>query len=145
MITNVRHTGIVVANLEGALSFWCNAFGFRVVKRMEESGAYLDAMLGLVQARATTVKLAAPDGRMVELLHFHSHPDRPVWQGTPFSTGFTHMAFTVEDIELACQRLRGMGAEFFAPPQVSPDGNVKVTYGSGPEGMLFELVEELRK
>jgi catechol 2,3-dioxygenase-like lactoylglutathione lyase family enzyme len=145
MITHVRHTGIVVADLERALSFWCDALGFRVTKRMEESGPYLDAMLGLKHARATTVKLAAPDGNLVELLHFHSHPDKPAWQGTPFSTGLTHIAFTVDDIEATCERLRAAGAQFFAAPQASPDGTVKVTYGSGPEGMLFELVEVRKK
>jgi len=143
MITQIRHTGLVVANLQSALHFWCNVLGFRVVKQMDESGPHIDAMMGLKHVRLTTVKLAAPDERMIELLHFQSHPDRPRWEGTAFSTGFTHVAMTVVDLDASCERLKAEGVVFDAPPQCSPDGAVKVTYGKGPEGILLELVEVL--
>ena len=92
MITQIRHTGLVVADLESALCFWCNLLGFSIVKRMDESGPHINAMMGLQDVRVTTVKLAAPDGNLIELLHFNSHPDKPAWTGTPYSTGFTHIA-----------------------------------------------------
>jgi catechol 2,3-dioxygenase-like lactoylglutathione lyase family enzyme len=143
MITQIRHTGLVVADLEGALSFWRDLMGFRVARHMEESGAHIDAMMGLKDVLLTTVKLTAPEGGMIELLHFHSHPDRPVWTGTPHSTGFTHVAMTVADLEETCEKLAAVGVIFFAPSQLSPDGLVKATYCKGPEGVLLELVEIL--
>ncbi len=143
MITQIRHTGIVVADMENALRFWCDVLGFRVAKRMEESGAHIDAMMGLEDVRITTVKLAAPDGNLIELLHFHSHPDQPAWKGTPYTTGFTHIALTVKDLDAVCRTLTEVGVSFYAPPQLSPDGNVKMTYARGPEGVLLELVEAL--
>ncbi|MDD5389727.1 MAG: VOC family protein [Gallionellaceae bacterium] len=143
MITHIRHTGLVVADLEAAMRFWCDLLGFKVTKRMDESGAHIDAMMGLDGVKVTTVKLAAPDGNLVELLHFHTHPDQPVWTGTPYSTGFTHIALTVDDLDAACQRLAEAGVTFSAPPQISPDGYAKVTYCRGPEGVLLELVEVL--
>jgi len=145
MITQIRHTGLVVANLEVALYFWHDVLGFRVVKQMEESGPHIDAMMGLENVLVTTVKLAAPDEGMIELLHFHSHPDCPAWTGTPHSTGFTHVAMTVVDIDATCKKLGEAGVTFEAPPQLSPDGAVKVTYGRGPEGIFLELVENLQK
>ncbi len=145
MITNIRHTGLVVANLENALHFWCDLLGFRVSKRMEESGPHIDAMMGLKDVQITTVKLAAPDGNLIELLHFHSHPDQPTWQGAPNSTGFTHIALAVEDLDVAYQRLTEAGVIFNAPPQLSPEGYAKVTYGRAPEGVLLELVELLQQ
>ncbi len=144
MIKAVRHTGLVVADLEQALHFWCDVLGFTVAKKMEESGPHIDAMMGLSDVRLTTAKLAAPDGNLVELLHFHSHPDRSAWQGMPFSTGFTHIALTVDDLDAACRKLGNAGVSFAAPSQYSPDGYAKVTYGRGPEGVLLELVEVLR-
>ena len=143
MITNIRHTGLVVANLENALHFWCDLLGFRVSKRMEESGPHIDAMMGLKDVQVTTVKLAAPDGNLIELLHFNSHPDKPAWEGAPHSTGLTHVALTVTDLEAAWRRLTEAGITFNSPPQNSPDGCVKVTYCRGPEGLLLELVEML--
>ncbi len=144
MITQIRHTGLVVADLEAALRFWRDLLGFTVVRQMDESGPHIDAMIGLKDVRLTTSKLTAPDGGMIELLYFHSHPDQPVWTGTPYSTGFTHIAMTVTDIDGLCRKLAAEGVTFFAPPQRSPDGKVKVTYCKGPEGVLLELVEMLK-
>lgn len=141
MITQIRHTGLVVADLEESLGFWRDVLGFSIRRRMDESGPHIDAFLGLKDVRVTTVKLAAPDGNLIELLHFNSHPDRDSWNGTPHSTGFTHVALTVKDLDTACERLSGAGVKFNSAPQMSPDGSVRVTFGRGPEGVLLELVE----
>jgi catechol 2,3-dioxygenase-like lactoylglutathione lyase family enzyme len=143
MITQLRHTGLVVADLKGALSFWRDLLGFKVEKQMDESGPHIDAMMGLKDVRVTTVKMTAPQGGMLELLHFQSHPDSPAWLGQPYSTGFTHIAITVGNMDMALKKLSDAGVIFPAPPQYSPDGSVKVIYCKGPEGVLLELVERL--
>lgn len=145
MITQIRHTGLVVSDLDAALRFWRDLLGFTVARQMDESGPQIDAMMGLKDVLLTTSKLTAPDGGMIELLYFHSHPEKPAWTGTPYSTGFTHIAMTVKDIDGLCQKLSEEGVTFFAPPQHSPDGKVKVTYCRGPEGVLLELVEVLQE
>lgn len=143
MIRAIRHTGIVVADLEVSLRFWCDVMGFQLLKRMDETGEYLETLLATKGATVTTAKLAAPDGNLIELLHFSSHPDKPAWVGTPYSTGLTHIALTVSDLEATLGRLTGEGINSFAKPQISPDGRVKVVYCSGPENLLLELVENL--
>lgn len=143
MIKAIRHTGLVVVDMERALRFWCEVLGFRVVRQMEESGPQLDAMLNLRDVRVLTAKLAAPDGSQLELLKFHSHPDRPTWTGMPNSTGLTHIAMTVHDMNETVSRLTKEGVHFPNPPQRSADGNVVATYAQGPEGVLLELVEVL--
>jgi catechol 2,3-dioxygenase-like lactoylglutathione lyase family enzyme len=144
MITAIRHVGLVVSDLEKSLKFWCETMGFVVFRQMEESGPHIDAMMGLKDVRVTTAKLAAPDGYQLELLCFHSHPDKQRWSGAPYSTGFTHIALTVKDLNETLQRLEQFGASIPAEPQVSPDGQVKVTYATGPEGVLLELVEVIK-
>lgn len=145
MISAIRHTGLVVADLDRALQFWCDVLGFKVVKQMDESGPHIDAMMGLRDVRVTTAKLAAPDGNLIELLRFHSHPDQPRWNGTPHTTGFTHIALTVDNLAQLVLKLTQAGVSFPAPPQHSPDGTVKVIYAQGPEGVLLELVEVIAK
>jgi catechol 2,3-dioxygenase-like lactoylglutathione lyase family enzyme len=143
MITSIRHVGLVVADLERSLNFWCESMGFVVLRQIEESGPHIDAMMGMKNVRVTTVKLAAPDGNLLELLRFHSHSDKPQWEGKPYSTGFTHIALTVQDLDETCSRLQRVGVRFPAEPQISPDGLVRVIYATGPEGVLLELVEIL--
>jgi catechol 2,3-dioxygenase-like lactoylglutathione lyase family enzyme len=144
MIRAIRHTGLVVADLDRALHFWCDVLGFRVERQMDESGPHIDAMMGLQGVRVTTAKLAAPDGNLIELLYFQSHPDKPIWKGEPYSTGFTHIALTVENLDELLQRMKAAGTMVPAEPQFSPDGKVKVIYAKGPEGVLLELVEVIQ-
>jgi len=145
MITAIRHVGLVVADLEKSLRFWCDTMGFVISRQMEESGPHIDAMMGLKDVRVTTAKLAAPDGNLLELLYFHSHPNKPQWEGKPYSTGFTHIALTVQDLDETLRRLKLVGASVPAEPQLSLDGQVKVIYASNPEGVLLELVEVIKK
>ena len=145
MITAIRHIGLVVSDLQNSIKFWCEIMGFLVIRQMEESGPHIDLMMGLKNVKVTTVKLSAPDGNLLELLCFHSHPTKARWEGSPFSTGFTHIALTVNDLEETCRRLKLFGVSFPAEPQKSPDGGVKVIYATGPEGVLLELVEVLNK
>jgi catechol 2,3-dioxygenase-like lactoylglutathione lyase family enzyme len=143
MISQIRHTGLVVADLDLALHFWRDLLGFSIDKKMDESGPHVDAMMGLENVEVTTVKMVAPQGGVIELLHFKSHPHEMVWSGKPYSTGFTHIALTVNDLDECYRALGKHGVEFFAPPQFSPDGAVKVIYCKGPEGVLLELVQIL--
>jgi catechol 2,3-dioxygenase-like lactoylglutathione lyase family enzyme len=145
VIKNVRHTGIVVTDLEEALRFYGDLLGFTVRKRMDESGPYIDNMLGLKDVRVTTVKMASPDGQLIELLWFRSHPaPRPASGREASAIGVSHIALTVPDLESAYDRLLKAGIAFNAPPQLSPDGYAKVTFCRDPDGSLVELVEVLQ-
>lgn len=144
MITNIRHTGIVVSNLESALHFYTDLLGFKVVKQMNESGDYIDNMSALKDVKVTTVKIAAPDGNLIELLHYNSHLRVPKEGRQLCEIGISHIAFTVEDLEQEYNRLTMAGIIFNAPPQLSPDGYAKVTFCKDPDGNLIELVEVLK-
>jgi len=142
MIKNIRHTGIVVNDLETSLYFYRDLLGFQIVKQMEESGTYIDNISSLHNIKVTTVKMAAPDGQMIELLQYHSHPREQKLREI-CDIGIAHIAFTVEDLKSEYDRLKASGVPFNSPPQLSPDGYAKVTFCTSPEGTLIELVEVL--
>ena len=145
MTLAIRHTGIVVNNLDLCLDFWCRHLGFEVKIRMDEAGPHIDAIMERDDVRVTTVKIAAADGSLIELLKFHSHPDTAEWSGSPTTTGPTHVALTVANLEELHSSLKNAGVRFHAPPQVSHNGRAKFTYCRGPENLLLELVEMLVK
>jgi catechol 2,3-dioxygenase-like lactoylglutathione lyase family enzyme len=142
MIRNIRHTGIVVDDLEASLNFYRDILGFQIVKQMEESGAYIDNMLSLDQVRVTTVKMAAPDGQMIELLKFHTHLNEQKPRDIN-NVGITHIAFEIDDLSDEYNRLKDEGIPFNSPPQLSLDGCAKVAFCRAPEGTFIELVEVL--
>ena len=143
-MNTIRHIGIVVNDLKKSMCFYRDLFGFRITKQMEESGDYIDSVLSLQGVKVTTVKMTAPDGKMIELLRFHTH----LSEGRPrdiTDAGITHIAFTVKDLEREYNRLKDYGVSFNAPPQVSPDGYARVAFCRAPEGTFIELVEELQR
>ncbi|HSV29481.1 MAG TPA: VOC family protein [Candidatus Omnitrophota bacterium] len=138
----VRHAGIVVEDLEAMLAFYVDGLGLAVAARADESGAFVEGLLGLPGVRVTTVKLTGDDGpTLVELLcyrHPAPPPRRPLATNTP---GPTHVAFTVSGLDSLHARLAAAGIAFNAQPRLSPDGRAKVAYCRDPEGNFVELVE----
>ena len=142
MIKDIRHIGIVVIDLEASLHFYRDLFGFQIVKQMEEAGGYIDNISSLRNVKVTTVKLTSPSGQMIELLKYHSHPaEQKAWEICEI--GISHIAFTVDDLDIEYEKLKNKGIQFNSPPQLSPDGYAKVTFCRAPEGTLIELVEVL--
>lgn len=144
MTRALRHFGLVVRNLDKSLEFYCGALGMRVVRRMEESGGFLDTILADNQVKVTTVKLGAAEGSaLLELLHFQVPLAKESGWSSLFQTGATHFALTVKDLRKLHISLEAHGAEFLSAPQSSPDGRALVCFGRDPEGNLIEFVEEL--
>jgi catechol 2,3-dioxygenase-like lactoylglutathione lyase family enzyme len=141
MINGVRHIGIVVNDIENAIKFWVNLLEFKVVIDQIEEGEFIDKLLGLNTVSVRTVKLAAQDGSLVELLHFISHKSLSAWEGNPYKTGLTHIALNVKDIKEIVLRLEQNSYHKINEIQKSSNGNVLVCYIKGYEGTLLELVE----
>ncbi len=142
MINDIRHTGIVVIDLEASLHFYRDLLGFQIVKQMKEAGNFIDNILSLRNVKLTTVKMSSPSGQMIELLKYHSHPAEQKMCEI-CEIGISHIAFTVDNLDIEYKRLKDKGIKFNSPPQLSPDGYAKVTFCRAPEGTLIELVEVL--
>ncbi len=137
----MRHTGIVVNDIKGAISFWVDLLGFEVVSNQIETGEFIDRLLGLQGVTVQTVKLVTRDKSMIELLHFESHPSKNVWDGSTYSVGLTHLALNVSDIDVLIDQLKLLGFLPLYETQLSPNGKVRVCYIPVFEGLLLELVE----
>jgi len=139
----IRHTGIVVGNLEKALNFYRDLLGLSIVREMDESGEYVDMILALDNVEVKTVKLAAEDNNLVELLYFKTHYDDKKMKKELYSLGCSHIAFTVDNLDELYSKLVNSGVKFNSLPQVSLDGFAKVAFCQDPEGNFIELVEVL--
>jgi catechol 2,3-dioxygenase-like lactoylglutathione lyase family enzyme len=139
MIKEIRHTGIVVDELSKSLWFYEEKMGFKIFKQMDESGQFIDQILGITNTMVTTVKMKL-NNQMIELLDFSSHKKLLLNQSIN-DIGPTHLAFTVENIDEIYSDFIDNGIEFISPPTTSADGNVKVAFCKAPEGTFIELVE----
>ena len=145
MILNIRHTGIVVRDLESSLDFYRDLLGLSVWKREKEEGAFIENVVNIPGVCLEWVKLKAPGGSLVELLQYHSHPDsQPLEDQASNRLGCSHIALTVDNLDLIYQQLCEHGSHCKSSPQISPDGKVKMLYCHDPDGTILELVEELK-
>ena len=146
MILGTRHTGLVVRDLDHSLAFYRDVLGLEVLRRMTEHGDYIDRVVGINNVQLEWAKLKAPDGSIVELLEYQSHPAKaPLENAASNRLGCSHIAFTVADVDEMCRKLQGQGFHCNSAPQTSPDGLAKVMYCHDPDGIILELVQELSK
>lgn len=139
----IRHVGIVVKDMEKALYFYRDLLGFKIVKKMQESGNYINTVCGVKNISVITVKLSADDNNLIELLCFLSPVSKNDTAKGLIDAGFSHISCTVENIDAIYDRLSKAGICFNSFPQVSSDGYAKVAFCRDPEGNFIELVEVL--
>ena len=97
---NIRHTGLVVRDLEKSLSFYCEILGLVIWKRAREEGPFIEELVGIPGVSLEWVKLKTGDDSLVELLQYHSHPDqKPIVNTASNQLGCSHVAFTVDNLE----------------------------------------------
>jgi len=138
-----RHIGVVVHNLNDAIYFWEKLIGFDLHVDAVEKSPYIDELIGISKPNLRTVKFKDAHDFVIELLEFSNYNSDEKWNGDLKTTGLTHIALTVENIEIIVDRLREKGYESLSQIINSPDGKVKVVFVKGPEGLMIELVEEL--
>lgn len=139
----VRHTGITVRDAKRAEKFYQNYFGFAVVKKTRESGEVIDNFSSLKRVDVLTVKMSDTSGNLIELLQYFSHAHRFPTQREIYHLGISHLALTVKDLDGLYEKMTTEQVYFNYPPQVSPDGAVKIAFCYDCEGNLLELVEEI--
>jgi catechol 2,3-dioxygenase-like lactoylglutathione lyase family enzyme len=138
MIKKIRHTGIVVRNLDESYDFYHN-LGFTLVSDEIESNNFIDTILGLDDCRIRIMKMSCGD-EMIELLDYKNpisyDPIKKI-----NSIGCSHLALTVDNLREVYDDLQNRGTEFISPP--SSSGKVLVAFCKDPNDVYLELVEEL--
>jgi catechol 2,3-dioxygenase-like lactoylglutathione lyase family enzyme len=143
MIKKIRHTGIVVRNLEKSANFY-RSLGFVDDNYASEEGHFIDKVTGLSEVKLEWIKLKASDGYILELLQYKSHPETSsITNQKSNKLGCSHLAFGVENIEKTCEIIDKLGGNIVNSPALSDDKKVKVAYCHDIEGVLMEIVEVL--
>ena len=139
MISNIRHSGIVVRDIIESYNFYVD-LGFMIESDEIEKGKFLDTILGIDDCEIRVMKMSC-DNQMIELLGYQYPKSLDDKFRRINSIGCSHLAMTVDDIESVYKRLTEQGVEFINPPE--SNGKVKVAFCKDPNDVWLELVEEL--
>lgn len=135
--------GIVVNDLEKTRDFWINTLGFKLHIEAKEESPYIDELLAVKDPRLTTVKLIDSNGFIIELLKFENYQVENSWSGDLKTTGLTHIALTVGNLDELVDNLKKQNYAPLSDIKISPSKKVKVVFVKGPEAIMLELVQEL--
>lgn len=142
-VTAVNHTGITVANLERSLAFWQDVLGFELSHRAHHRGDLASEVTGVAGAEICIAVLKAP-GHRIELLEYRAPPDRKRAEARPCDLGSVHIAFTVEDLDVALSAMAAAGSRAAGKPQTlesGPNAGMRVIYVRDPDGTTIELMQ----
>jgi lactoylglutathione lyase len=111
-----------VTDLDASLQFYCAALGLRELRRYDNP-----------QGRFTLVFLAAPGDEQAQVELTHN------WDPESYGIGraFGHLAYEVDDIYAACQRLLDHGVTINRPPR---DG--RMAFVRSPDQISIELLQK---
>jgi lactoylglutathione lyase len=116
------HTMVRITDVDASLRFYRDALGLRELRRIDNE-----------KGRFSLIFLAAPgdDDAQVELTHN--------WDPEPYDGGrnFGHLAYEVDDIYAACQRLQDHGVTINRPPR---DG--RMAFVRSPDRISVELLQK---
>jgi catechol 2,3-dioxygenase-like lactoylglutathione lyase family enzyme len=146
----IEHIGVTVPNVEEATQYFADAFGAELLYDTHPRGSEpyrgreLEELVGVpAGSEVTTFRmLRLPDGPNIELFEYVTPDQRePI---CPADLGLQHVAFYVDDIEAACERVRRAGGHVLVGPRDLPGpesgaGN-QWCYTRAPWGMTIELV-----
>ena len=133
----------MVNDLGKTRDFWINTLGFKLHIEAKEESPYIDELLAIKDPRLTTVKLIDSKGVIIELLKFENYKVENSWSGDLKTTGLTHIALTVDNLDELVDTLRKLDYQTLSDIKTSPNKKVKVVFVRGPEGIVLELVQEL--
>ncbi len=140
MIVGIHHVAISVPDLDKAVAFYRDAFGFDVVQRSEwdRDMPLADRAVGLEETSARMAMLKAPNA-YIELWQYRN-PEPEDKRSRPCDLGYPHMALQVRDIEAEYRRLSDAGMEFVHDSPVD-FGTSSAVYGKDPFGNIIEIYE----
>jgi catechol 2,3-dioxygenase-like lactoylglutathione lyase family enzyme len=145
-VTRVGHTGITVADLDRAASYFRDALGLPVTDPVICRGELFEQVTGVPGCVIDICYVSAP-GHTIELLCYSSPPDKTSSGLRPCDNGHLHLCFDVDDIAAVIAAGRAYGFEPVNPVQVIREGprrGTKVIYTKGPDNLTVELMEHPR-
>jgi methylmalonyl-CoA/ethylmalonyl-CoA epimerase len=131
VITRIDHVGIAVPDLDAAIAFYADAFGVQMVhEEVNEEQGVREAMLAVGDSHIQLLAPLRPDSPIGRFL------DR---QGP----GIQQVAYTVDDIDAASDRLRAAGVRMlYDEPKAGTAGSrVNFAHPKDCGGVLIELVQ----
>lgn len=133
-----HHVGIVVTDLDEAVSFYRDTLGFDVIEEFTLDGSGIATAIDVADATGEFVHLDA-GGTRVELIEYDPAGDDARADAIN-QIGATHLGFQVEDIDAFYEELPADAEPVSEPQQIQL--GIEILFFRDPDGNFIEVVEE---
>jgi len=126
-LNRIHHIAIICSDYEKSKHFYSEVLGLKIVRevyRQERQSYKLDLEVG--------------DHYQIELFSF---PDPPARPSRPEAAGLRHLAFEVDDIEVAITHIKSFDIEV-EPIRIDEFTGKRFTFFADPDGLPVELYEK---
>ena len=142
LVTGFRHTGIIVKDMSKSLTFYKDFLGLKVTQEFHDDSEYINKITGIVNGSAHFIKLKMPDGSILELLEYPTHPTKP-HDLSILNVGIAHIALRVRSSQETYLFLKSKKVPILSEPVLSSEGIAKVFFWLDPDKLRVEIVEML--
>jgi len=121
------HTMVRVVDVDASLRFYCDLLGMKQVDRRDFEDGRFSLIFLAAPGNADAAETKSP---LIELTYN--------WDPEQYSGGrnFGHLAFEVDDIYAACEKLKAGGVEINRPPREG-----RMAFVRSPDGISVELLQ----
>ena len=143
-IIATNHTSFTVSDLDRSLAFFRDALGFEVTSKGPRNPSLIQAITGVEGAEVLIAYVRGP-GHSIELIEYIEPETRGCVRPRPCDTGFSHIAYDVDNIDAAIQAARDHSVEPIGPVVAidqGPNRGSRVAYLRDPDGITIEFIEK---
>ena len=126
MLKKVHHIAIICSNYEKSKKFYTEILGFEIIQEIYRK-----------ERKSYKLDLCLNGSYCIELFSFPNPPKRT---SQPEACGLRHLAFEVDDIEVAIQKLKQQNI-ITEPIRVDESTQKRFTFFEDPDRLPIELYE----
>ncbi len=149
MLVNYFHFSFTVSNLERSIAFYRDVVGMKLVHTMVHDQPYTSVQVGfkdaLLKVALFTIE-GIPEsrsGHLLELIEYVNPRGEPT-DTTTNRPGAAHLAFQVDDLRAAYERMKALGVRFKSEPVRITAGRNEggwTVYFLDPDNITLEMVQ----
>ena len=143
-ILATNHTSFTVSNLDRSIAFFRDALGFKVTSKAPRAQTVIEKVTGIPGAQVMIAYVRGP-GHSIELIEYSDPKDRVAVRPRPCDTGFSHIAYDVENLDAvlaAAARHQVLPVAETVTVDQGPNKGGRVVYLRDADGITFEFIQK---
>ncbi len=140
----IGHVGYTTGNLNDALDFYCGKLGIENSRVQVSDQPYLSDVTGHPECKLKIGFTSPKDAELpFEIIEYLSPAGGKLEVGM-FMSGSAHISWEVDDLSIACEKLKAKGIPLVAPASRISHGiwkGAQTVYFQDPDGLINQFIE----